>query len=61
MFRNVFGDENVLEHHSNVDFGEGNSRLKLLSENWDAPIVVTTSVQFLNRYTLIAPHAQKGA
>lgn len=45
-FRNVFGEENVLEHHSNVDFGEGNSRLKLLSENWDAPIVVTTSVQF---------------
>jgi len=46
VFRNVFGDDNVLEHHCNVDFGADNSRLKLFSENWDAPIVVTTSVQF---------------
>lgn len=46
--RNIFGDENVLEHHSNVnlmDENEGSQRLKLATENWDYPIVVTTNVQ----------------
>lgn len=37
----------VLEHHSNLTPDEENSRTKLLSENWDAPIVFTTMVQFL--------------
>lgn len=46
VFRDIFGDDVVLEHHCNFDFDDGNSRMKLLSENWDAPIVVTTSVQF---------------
>lgn len=57
VYRDVFGEENVLEHHSNFDFndldddasGDGNgglgARLRLASENWEAPIVVTTSVQ----------------
>lgn len=51
------GEENILEHHSNFDWeairkasdDEGNSaegKLKLASENWDIPIVVTTNVQF---------------
>lgn len=46
--RNIFGDENVLEHHSNVnlmDENESSQRLKLATENWDYPIVVTTNVQ----------------
>ena len=50
VFRGVFGEENVLEHHSNFDFadaGDGiGERLRLAAENWDAPIVVTTNVQF---------------
>jgi CRISPR-associated endonuclease/helicase Cas3 len=37
----------VLEHHSNLTPAEETSRQKVLSENWDAPIVFTTSVQFL--------------
>lgn len=37
----------VLEHHSNLTPEEENSKQKLLSENWDAPIVFTTMVQFL--------------
>ncbi|HNT35926.1 MAG TPA: CRISPR-associated endonuclease Cas3'', partial [bacterium] len=41
----------VLEHHSMSGTREGEeayeSQGRLLSENWDAPIVVTTSVQFL--------------
>src|SRR3989338_1038374 len=37
----------VLEHHSNLTPEEETRRQSLLSENWDAPIVFTTSVQFL--------------
>lgn len=37
----------VLEHHSNLTPDEETRRQNLLSENWDAPIVFTTSVQFL--------------
>jgi len=36
----------VLEHHSNLDCGGETTRSRLASENWDAPLVVTTSVQF---------------
>lgn len=54
VYREVFGDENVLEHHANFDFDERDdsgvgrgSRLRLATENWDAPIIVTTNVQLL--------------
>lgn len=47
VFKDVFGAENVIEHHSNFDHGENeNARSRLACENWDAPIVVTTNVQF---------------
>lgn len=54
VFRKIFGNQNVLEHHSNYDpkneTNEGTDtiqeKLKLSSENWDMPIVVTTNVQF---------------
>lgn len=46
----IFGEENVLEHHSNVEEGGGNNevtrQLQLATENWDYPIVVTTNVRF---------------
>lgn len=53
-FRKVLGEDVVLEHHSNVDFGDDESsprdpekeRKKLAAENWDLPVVVTTAVQF---------------
>lgn len=50
-FRKAFasvGDEVLIEHHSNAeaDPKEENSRSRLSCENWDAPVVVTTSVQF---------------
>lgn len=37
----------VLEHHSNLTPEEESTRQKLLAENWDAPVVFTTMVQFL--------------
>lgn len=37
----------VLEHHSNLTPDEENWKQKILSENWDAPVVFTTNVQFL--------------
>ncbi len=37
----------VLEHHSNLAPREETERSKVLSENWDAPVVFTTAVQFL--------------
>ncbi len=51
VFRQAFaavGDEVLIEHHSNAeaDPKEENSRSRLAAENWDAPVIVTTSVQF---------------
>ena len=51
VFRGILGDENVLEHHSGVQFENdeenGNPDPKALAaENWDSPVVVTTAVQF---------------
>lgn len=49
VFKNILGEKNVVEHHSNVEFDdseEGNDIKKLATENWDAPIIVTTNVQF---------------
>lgn len=37
----------VLEHHSNLTPERQTWREMLLSENWDAPVVFTTTVQFL--------------
>lgn len=46
-FRDIFGDEAVVEHHSNVgtEPESERSRTRLAAENWDAPLVVTTNVQ----------------
>lgn len=51
-FREIFGKENILEHHASVDYQESAKhegcldKMKLAAENWDAPIIVTTNVQF---------------
>ncbi|MEL6106765.1 MAG: CRISPR-associated helicase Cas3' [Planctomycetota bacterium] len=49
VFRDVFDDvggDVVLEHHSNLDPDDQQPHARLAAENWDAPIVVTTNVQF---------------
>lgn len=50
VLRGIFGDENVLEHHSNTDPERIKDkklqlRTKLATENWDYPIIVTTNVE----------------
>lgn len=48
QFRAIFG-EMVLEHHSNLDVADASkedARSRLACENWDAPLIVTTTVQF---------------
>jgi CRISPR-associated endonuclease/helicase Cas3 len=44
----MLGDDNVLEHHSNLVPDVDNWRNRVLSENWDSPVIFTTSVQLLD-------------
>ena len=54
VFREALGDEDaVLEHHASFDWEKRDdtdeserSSLRLAAENWDRPVVVTTTVQF---------------
>ena len=52
VFRGILGENNVVEHHSGVQFdneeetNQENLFQRLASENWDAPVIVTTAVQF---------------
>lgn len=48
VFREILGDENVLENHCNVDYESTDElrEMQLATENWDKPVVVTTNVQF---------------
>ena len=47
IFRGIFGEANVVEHHSNAESApeKETSRSRLACENWDAPLVVSTNVQ----------------
>ena len=50
VFRELLGEENVVEHHQHVDYDDAQdtdmNRKRLATENWDAPVIVTTNVQF---------------
>ena len=50
VFREMLGKDAVLEHHCNFVPDETDWKTRLSSENWDAPIVVTTNVQFFNSF-----------
>lgn len=43
-----YGAELVLEHHSNLTPDKETTAQRLMAENWDAPIVYTTTVQLLD-------------
>lgn len=54
-FKDIFGEQWVLEHHSGYNEESGDTaetcsneeaRKKLACENWDYPIIITTTVQF---------------
>lgn len=50
VLRGIFGADNVVEHHSAVNITDEDSpsndcSLKLATENWDRPIIITTNVQ----------------
>ncbi len=46
VFREHLGNAAVLEHHSNLEPEKESTAARLAAENWDAPVIVTTSVQF---------------
>ncbi len=54
VFQDLFGDVlPILQHHSNFDFDDMKTddemsaeRIARTTENWDAPLVITTNVQF---------------
>ena len=54
VFAEILGEENVLEHHSQTELADETGdaetpearRRRLACENWDAPVIVTTVVQF---------------
>lgn len=55
VYRDIFGDAAVLEHHSAIQSDKNNTedarrlqaQARLATQNWDAPLVVTTTVQLL--------------
>lgn len=54
IFEQIFGEENVVAHYANISYPtDENGKLSdvdkkriLATENWDAPIILTTAVQF---------------
>lgn len=64
VYREAFGPEAVLEHHSGVFAEDGigdtaepgydHPARRAMTENWDAPVIVTTSVRFFE--TLFSNH-----
>jgi CRISPR-associated endonuclease/helicase Cas3 len=53
VYRSIFGEDAVLEHHSAVQPDDRNeedarsrqAQARLATQNWDAPLIVTTTVQ----------------
>jgi len=51
VYRSIFGEESVLEHHSAAkepdpeDARREVAQARLATQNWDAPLIVTTTVQ----------------
>lgn len=53
-FKSIFGEDMILEHHSNIQFQNDKEGMELLSKYeeaqqvWDRPIILTTMVRFLD-------------
>lgn len=51
VFQDFLGEKNVVVHYANASYDderEDGRRQRLATENWDAPIIVTTNVQFFS-------------
>ncbi|WP_084530599.1 CRISPR-associated helicase/endonuclease Cas3 [Nocardia miyunensis] len=62
VYRGLFGAENVLEHHSGVDLDDLPAEhrwQRLAAENWDAPVVVTTTVRLFESLFSRKPAAMR--
>ncbi|WP_205718220.1 CRISPR-associated helicase Cas3' [Actinomadura sp. WMMA1423] len=62
VYRKLFGDANVLEHHSGVNLADVPPALRwqrLAAENWDAPVVVTTTVRLFESLFSRKPSAMR--
>lgn len=62
VYRRLLGEDNVLEHHSGIDLnrlGKGQRWQRLAAENWDAPFVVTTTVQLFESLFSNRPAAMR--
>lgn len=66
VFSDILGEENVLAHHSGVQYDTGDYATELsirkakATENWDMPVVVTTAVQFFESlYANRSSHCRK--
>ena len=46
VFRAAVGKEQVVEHHASLGDEDSTPKSRLAAENWDAPVIVTTAVQF---------------
>ncbi len=57
VYRGVLGAENIVEHHSSLDLDTQSLAHQRACENWDAPIIITTSVQFFE--SLYAAHKSR--
>lgn len=68
VYKNIFGENNVIEHHSNFllpksetkdsDSPENeNAKLASAVSNWDAPLILTTNVQFFE--SLFSAHPSR--
>ncbi|MFB7716230.1 CRISPR-associated helicase Cas3' [Nocardia sp. NPDC056100] len=62
VYRKLFGAANVLEHHSGVDLDDLAPEQRwhrLAAENWDAPVVVTTTVRLFESLFSRKPSAMR--
>ena len=50
VFRQMLGGDAVVEHHCNFIPDDTDWQTRLACENWDAPVIVTTNVQFFNSF-----------